>query len=113
MFWVALFGPSLILMTLRGKIEPGCYKNRFEWIIQLGIYTFLICLFTDSIITYLLHIDGVCEEAFYSFPFFIKYSVISTGVALCIGFIQYILKKILKISIEVGVYHEENNNNNF
>ena len=109
MFWVALFGPSLILMAIRGKKESSCSKNRFEWIIQFGIYTFLICLLTEIIITYLLHIDGVCEDAFNSFPFFIKYSVISTGVAFCIYFTQSILKKILKISIEVGVYHEENN----
>lgn len=106
MFWVALFGPSLILMVVRGKIEPEYYKNYFDWIIQLGVYTFLICVFTESIVTYLLHIDGICQEAFCSFSFFIKYSVIATGVALCIGFIQHIVKKVLKVSIEVGVYHE-------
>lgn len=106
MIWMALLGPALLSMAITDKLGLKIYKDCFERIRQYGVRVFGISLLSQILIIYVLRIDGVVEDAFRSFPFFIKYSLIAIVIAILLPMAEYLMKKILKISIEVGVYHE-------
>lgn len=106
MIWMALLGPALLSMTFSDRLGLATYRDRLGWIRQYGIRVFGISLLSQILITYVLRIDGVVEDSFRSFPFFIKYSLVAIVIAILLLMAEYLIKKILKISIEVGVYHE-------
>ncbi len=109
MFWVALLGPALISMSLfEGREIDNC-KMFMEWVKIFLIRAFLICLISQSIIIYIFRLDGVSEAAFSSFPFFIKYCLIAIIVAIVVSFVHFVIRRVLKMNIEVGVYHEDDN----
>lgn len=104
---MALLGPGMISMLIKRKIEK--YKNREtkDVIFEYGTISFFIVLLTHIVITYVFGISGVTEEAFQSFPFFIKYCIISCIMAIVIPLAQSVLKKTFEVSVNIGVYHEE------
>lgn len=107
MIWMALLGPGMISMLVKSKIEKKENKRVQDIIFEYGALSFFIILITHIVITYVFRIDGVTEDALQSFPFFIKYSIISCIIAIIIPFVQSVLKKIFEVSVSVGVYHEE------
>lgn len=107
MSWIALLGPGMISMMIKGRIEKQDNKKIRDVIFEYGTLCFFIVLVTNIIITYVFRISGVTEEAFQSFPFFIKYCIISCIIAIAIPLVQYVFKKTFEVSVSVGVYHEE------
>ena len=105
MILLAVLGPSLISVMIRYKQKK--YSELCEMIIEYGIYTLTVTLFTQSLITYVLKIPGVTQDALQSFPFFTKYVVFAIVFAALLPFLQALIAKYIKVSIEVGVYNEE------
>lgn len=107
MIWMALLGPGMISMLVKSKIEKKENKRVQDIIFEYGALSFFIILITHIVITYVFWIDGVTEDALQSFPFFIKYSIVSCIIAIIIPFVQSVLKKTFEVSVSVGVYYEE------
>lgn len=105
MILLAILGPAFISVMIRYKQKK--YSELREMLIEYGIYTLVITLFTQSFITYVLRISGVTQDALESFPFFTKYMVFAIVFAIVIPFLQALIAKYIEVSIEVGVYDEE------
>lgn len=105
MILLAILGPAFISVMIRYKQKK--YTELCEMVIEYGIYTLLITLFTQSLITYVLRISSVTQDALQSFPFFTKYVVFAIIIATVIPLIQALIVKYIKVSIEVGVYDAE------
>jgi len=102
---LAIGGPAFISLMIRymqkKTIDPG------KMIVEYGVYTLVITLLTQIVVTYVLGVSDVVQDAFYSFPFFIKYVIIASVIAVVLPLGQAILKKYIAVSVEVGVYDEE------
>lgn len=99
---LAILGPAFISIMIRYKQQK--YPELAKMIIEYGIYALIITLLTQMVITYILRIPDVMQEALGSFPFFTKYSVVAIIFAIVLPFLQVLIEKYIKVSIEVGVY---------
>lgn len=105
MILLAILGPAFISVMIRYKQKK--YSEISGMIIEYGVYALVITLFTQSFITYVLRISGVTQDALESFPFFTKYVVFAIIFAAILPFLQALVTKYVKVSVEVGVYDEE------
>lgn len=108
MILLAILGPAFISIMIRYKQRK--YFEISEMIIEYGVYALVITLFTQAFITYVLRVSGVTQDALESFPFFTKYVVFAIIFATILPFLQTLIARYIKISIEVGVYNEEQEN---
>ena len=106
MILLAILGPAFISVMIRYKQKK--YSEISGMIIEYGIYALVITFLTQTFITYVLRISDVTQDALESFPFFTKYVVFSVIFAVILPFLQALIAKYIKVSIEVGVYDEEN-----
>lgn len=102
MILTAILGPAFISVLVRYKQKK--YNDLPKMVIEFGIYCMVIALLTQVLITYVLGISGVTQEALESFPFFTKYVVFASIIALVLPLMQALIKKYIDISFEVGVY---------
>lgn len=114
---LAILGPAFISVMIRYR--QGKYEKLPKMVIEYGIYAFIITLLTQMLITYILRIPDVTQEALESFPLFTKYSFLAIAISTIIPLLQALAEKYVKISVEVGVYDEtgkseekSNNQNN-
>lgn len=101
---LAVLGPGFISVMIRYK-QKKCTEIS-KMVIEYGIYSYIIALLTQMVITYILRIPDVVQEALRSFPFFTKYSVFAIVIAILLPFLQALIEKYIRISVEVGVYDE-------
>lgn len=101
---LAVLGPAFISVMIRYKQKK--YTETSKMVIEYGIYSYIIALLTQMIITYILRIPDVTQEALGSFPFFTKYSIFAIAIAIVLPFLQSLIEKYIRISVEVGVYDE-------
>lgn len=105
MILLAILGPAFISVWIRYKQKK--YSELCKMIIEYGIYTLMVTLFTQSSITYVLRVSGVTQDALESFPFFTKYVVIAVIIATVLPIVQALIVKYIKVSVEVEIYDEE------
>lgn len=99
---IAILGPACISVMIRYKQRK--YNDPAKMVIEYGIYSLLIALLTQIIITYVLGISDVVQDALESFPFFTKYVVFAIIIAVMLPILQALIEKYIKITFEVGIY---------
>lgn len=102
MIGTAILGPAFISVLIRYKQKK--YEDIPKMVIEYGIYCLLTALLTQAVITYVLGISGVTQEALLSFPFFTKYVIFAIIIAALLPLAQALIEKYIKVSFEVGVY---------
>lgn len=101
MILIGLFFPSLITMAIRRKRNSEHEDNWFAFLLEYG-QTVLFCnLIIMTIITYVIKIGNVESTAFNSFPFFIKYVVMSVVYSAVIPYLEEIVKKFIQIKFTI------------
>ncbi len=100
---ISLFFPSFI--SLRFSLDRDNSKNQsvIQVIIKYGMYVLVNNWLAQVAVTYILNVSDVTADALNSFPFFIKYIVIASVIAIAIPFVEELVKKYFKISVETGV----------
>ena len=108
---IALFFPAMISMKI--SLNRMVEKNTgiLQAIIKYGLYVLADNLLTQLIITYVLGISDVTADAFNSFPFFTKYIVIASFVAMLLPFCVELVSKYIRVTIETGADGEKGRNN--
>lgn len=102
MVLIAILGPACISILFRYRHKK--HDDMWKIVMEYGIYVLTIAFLTQSFITYVIGTDGVTQEALESFPFFTKYVFFSIIIALVLPFLQALIEKYIKITVEVGVY---------
>lgn len=77
-------------------------------LLRYGSWVLGINFLTMMVITYFLGIEGVREDAFGSFPFAVKYVVISVLISVVVPYILEIFKKYISVTFIVGENDEKN-----
>lgn len=108
MIQLAIWGPAFISLMIRYKQKKCCEIKKM--IIEYGIYSVIITLITQIVINNVFRVSGVTQEALTSFSFFTKYMILEIMIALIIPFLQKLLEKYIKVSVEVGVYDRTEEN---
>lgn len=98
---IGLFFPALISISIKHSRNPECTWQMPMLLVEYGIYVLVNVLATTMIITYGLNISDVLVDAFDSFPFFTKYTIIAIIVAVFTPYIQEIAKKYIDITFSV------------
>lgn len=99
---IAILGPACISVMIRYKQKK--YNDLARLVIEYGIYSLIITLLTQVMITYVLGISNVVQDALESFPFFTKYVVFAIIIAVILPVLQALIEKYIKITFEVGIY---------
>ena len=108
MEWICLFFPACIAMNIRcRRIEKLKMANVREIVFKWTGWVLALNILGMGIITYILGIEGVVEEAFNSFSFFIKYILIETSFALFLPFLVEIIENYFEISVKIGESDEK------
>lgn len=105
MEYIALFSPAIISLGIEYKKNNGENWNWFEYLYKYAL--FLICnvLLTESLISYILKMGSVTNDAFGSFPFFTKYLLIATVFAIILPYLCKIVRENISVSFEI---HRDN-----
>lgn len=99
---IGLFFPALISLKIALSRNSGKTENVSQTITTYGIYVLINNWLAQVVITYILNVSDVTADAFNSFPFFIKYIVISAVISIVVPFVAELIGKYFKISIETG-----------
>ena len=104
---IGLFFPALISLQIFYRRNPD-KKN--DVIGAMGLYA-KYCLIENLIIMILLNyglgLEGVAEEAFSSFQFFIKYMVIAIVLSVIVPFIHEVITKHFEVSVTIDEDRDE------
>lgn len=106
MIVIGLFFPSFVAVALYMKLSKDALCRWQTLIIRYGVYVLLNTLITQTVITYVLGISQVAESALTSFPFFVKYVLIALIWAIAMPFMEELLKKYIKVSINFTIDKE-------
>lgn len=101
MSFIALFLPACISLIIRHKRNDRLKWSVPESIIEYAILVLINVLASQSVIEYVLLIDGVEMSAFQSFPFFTKYLLIAMLIAWLTPYIEEIVRKCISVSFKV------------
>lgn len=109
MIFLCVFLPACIAIGIqyRRNGNKSITDNAFIEGLRLGRWMFGLNLLSMSVIVFVLQIDGVLQETFYSFGFATKYMLISLFFAVSIPYLLEILKTYVSISFTVGEKDEE------
>ena len=108
MVQLAIWGPAFISLMIRYSQKR--YKEIKKMVIEYGIYSVIITLITQLIISYIFGISEVTQEALTSFSFFTKYVFLEILIALILPLMQKLVEKYIKITFEVGIYDKTEEN---
>lgn len=102
MEWICLLFPACIAMNIRRRrVTKVKTADAFECIFRWAGWVIAINMLVMLVISYVLRIDGVIEEAFRSFGFFIKYIGIATVFALVLPYIVEVIEKYVEVSLKI------------
>lgn len=108
MVYFCLLLPACVSMAIQYKRNNEKKKNSvLAEIFGFGCWVLVINLITMAFITYFLGIEEIVADAFNSFSFAMKYTVIATMFAFVMTYVVEIVKKYFSISFTVGVKDEE------
>lgn len=100
---LALFIPSIISV----KIERNNEKwDLLKYIEQYSVYLVVNLIIVFFMLIYVLKYDELTAEVINSFPFFFKFFIIHTLVAMVIPRMKTILKKYISITFSVKTERE-------
>ena len=94
-FWLPSFISMAIYRKRSGKISIGWQSM----LARFGIYVLLNTWIVQALLTYLLGQGGITESALTSFPFFTKYVVLASLVAVILPYAEEILRKCIGVSV--------------
>lgn len=104
---IGLFGPALISVWIKHLRNEKMTFQMPMILIEYGIYTLVNVLVTTIVITYGLNISGVTADAFDSFSFFTKYTIIAIVAAILTPYIEEMVKKFIQVSFTVRANDEK------
>lgn len=104
---IGLFCPAMVSILIRERDGAGREQSVPYIIFRYGIYAFINVFLSTFVITFGLGISGVTADAFNSFPFFIKYSLIALVLAVIVPIVEEIIRKYIKITWNVRAYDEQ------
>lgn len=100
--------PACVSMTIQYARDNNKRTNTvLSEIFRFGCWVLGINLITMVLVTYFLGITGVVAEAFNSFSFAMKYTLIAVIVAFFMTYAVEITKKYFSISFSIGAKDEE------
>lgn len=103
---IGLFFPALISVSIKHARNSEHTWQMPKVLAEYGIYVLINVLITTSAITYGLGLSGVTVDAFESFPFFTKYTIIAIVIAVFAPYIEEIIKRYLKVTFTVRENNE-------
>lgn len=107
---IGLLCPAMVSALIRYNGSTKSEQGVLEGIFRYGVYVLVNVFLTASVITYGLGMPGVTSDAFGSFPFFIKYTVIALVMAVPVPYIERIISKYIKITLVVRAYDKKMEN---
>ncbi|MCH5261473.1 MAG: hypothetical protein J1F42_01010 [Lachnospiraceae bacterium] len=106
---IGLFFPAIVSVWIKHTRNTHLTWNMPKILFEYGIYVLINVLITGCTITYGLGLSGVTSDAFNSFPFFIKYTIIALVAAIVVPYIEEIIRKYIKVTLTVRSYDEQKN----
>ncbi|MCM1087937.1 MAG: hypothetical protein NC419_07245 [Muribaculaceae bacterium] len=105
---IGLFFPAFISLSIRCARDKKFSLRTASAVVTYGIYTLVNVLLATIIITYGLNVSGVTADALDSFPFFTKYMVIAVILAVCVPYLEEMVRKYIHIKLTVkGESHHD------
>ena len=95
---LALLIPSIVSVKIDRNNEKW---DVFRYIEQYSIYLIDNLIITFFILVYLLQYNELTIEVFNSFPFFLKFLLIHTVIAIVVPRVKIILKKYISVTFSV------------
>ena len=95
---LALLIPSIVSVKIDRNNEKW---DVFRYIEQYSIYLIVNLIITFFILVYLLQYNELTIEVFNSFPFFLKFLLIHTVIAIVVPRVKIILKKYISIKMAI------------
>ena len=109
---IALFFPAIISVKISLYRTEKKNSDMIQMLMRYGVYVLADNLLTQLIVTYVIGITDVTADALRSFPFFIKYIIITTFIAALLPLGVELTRKYLRVTVEIGVDGEEDRNRN-
>ncbi len=100
---VGLLFPSFISMAIYRKRSGEIAIGWQSMLIRFGVYALLDTWIVQVLLTYLLGQGEIVESALTSFPFFTKYVVIASLIAVILPYAEEILRKCIGVSVSFNV----------
>ena len=98
---IGLFVPAMFSVWIKHKRNTELTWSMPKIVFEYGIYVFVNVFITTCIITYALGISGVTSDALTSFPFFTKYTLIASVMAILVPYVEEIVSKYFKVTLTV------------
>lgn len=96
---IGLLFPSFISMAIYRKRSGEISNNWQSMLVRFGIYVLLDTWAVQALLTYLLGQENITESALTSFPFFTKYVVIASIIAIILPYAEEMLRKCIGVSV--------------
>lgn len=104
---IGLFFPAIVSVMIRNRRNTESDWRMPVILFRYGIYVLVNVFLTVCVITYGLGMSGVTADAFNSFPFFTKYTVIALATAVVVPYVEEIIGKYIKVTLTVRTYDEK------
>lgn len=108
---IELLCPAMVSILIRERKNKDMAQRVPEILFRYGIYVIINAFLTITIITYGIGISGVTSDAFCSFSFFIKYTIIALIMAVLVPYAEEIIGKYIRITWTVRAYDEQAKDN--
>lgn len=108
---IGLFFPAIVSVLIKHSRNVHFTWNMPKTLLEYGIYVLINVLITGCTITYGLGLSDVTSDAFNSFPFFTKYTIIALAAAIVVPYIEEIIRKSIKVTLMVKTYDEKREEN--
>lgn len=108
---IGLFFPAIISVWIKHMRNTQATRNIPKGLLEYGIYVLINVFITACTITYGFGLPGVTSDALNSFPFFTKYVIIASIVAIIVPYAEEIIRKYIRVTFGVRTYDEKENNN--
>lgn len=104
---IGLFFPAIVSVLISNRRNTEADWRMPRVLFKYGTYVLVNGFLTECIIVYGLGMSGVTSEAFDSFPFFIKYTMIALVMAVIVPYVEAIIGKYIKLTLTVRTYDEK------
>lgn len=99
MIVVGLLFPSFISMAIYRKRSGETGIGWQSMLVRFGIYVLLNTWIVQALLTYLFGQGDITESALTSFPFFTKYVVLASLIAVILPYVEEIVRKCIGVSV--------------
>lgn len=103
MEFICLLLPACVAMSIRcRRLQKVKIFHVSELVFGWAKWVLALNILTMGIITYVLRVEGVVADAFNSFSFFLKYTLIGIAFAVVLPYVVEIMEKYVELSVEIG-----------